>query len=300
MRIAFEKTGGECVFSSELDKYPSMVYESNFFERPSGDIKKINAKNIPKHDILVAGFPCQPFSRAGLSIRKHLGKGNGLNCKIQGTLFFDIARIIKHHRPKMFLLENVKNLRNHDNGNTFRIIMNTLKDDLNYNVFDKILDGGLLVPQKRERIYIVGTKCHLKSFEFPNIKKKNLILNDVLEKKVDAKYTLSDRLWEYLKKHAEKHKKRGNGYGFGLNKKNGRARTLTARYYKDGGEILIEQKNRNPRRLTPRECARLMGFDDTFKITVSDSRAYKCFGNSVVVPIIERLAEKMVQHINDI
>lgn len=298
MRIAFEKAGGTCVFTSEYDKYPAKVYEDNFGDKPAGDITKIEARDIPRHDVLVAGFPCQPFSIAGVSKKNSLGKTHGFECKTQGTLFFDVARIIKYHRPKMFLLENVKNLKSHDKGNTFRIILETLRDELGYTVTEKVVDGGLLVPQHRERIYIVGTLDHADEFEFPEIKKKNTTLEDVLEPEdvgVDPKYTLSDRLWASLQRHAEKHRAKGNGFGFGLKKRDERARTLSARYYKDGSEILIDQEGQNPRRLTPRECARLMGFPEKFKITVSDTRAYKCFGNSVVVPVVTRLAKKMAK-----
>jgi DNA (cytosine-5)-methyltransferase 1 len=297
MRIAFEKAGGKCVFTSEWDKYPAKMYEDNFGEKPAGDITKINAADIPKHDILVAGFPCQPFSIAGVSKKLSLGRAHGFEDKTQGTLFFDVARIIAHHRPKMFLLENVKNLKSHDKGNTFRVIMETLRDELGYTVTEKIIDGGLLVPQHRERIYIVGTLSKT-AFEFPEIKKVETTLNDILEpynRKNDQKYTLSDTLWASLQRHAAKHKAKGNGFGFGLNQRSGRARTLSARYYKDGSEILIAQKNLNPRRLMPLECSRLMGFPEDFKITLSDTRAYKCFGNSVVVPVVEKLAEAMVK-----
>ena len=295
MRIAFERAGGRCVFSSERDKYPARVYESNFGEAPAGDITSIDAESIPGHDVLLAGFPCQPFSIAGVSKKKSLGQSHGFACKTQGTLFFEIARIIRRHRPKMFLLENVKNLKSHDGGNTFRVIMGVLRDDLGYTVSEKVIDAGLLVPQHRERIYIAGTRDRSQPFEFPRIRKKNLVLDDILERKADPKYTLSPRLWSTLRRHADKHRRRGNGFGFGLNKRSGRARTLSARYHKDGSEILIAQRNKNPRRLTPRECARLMGFDDEFKITVSDTRAYKCFGNAVVVPIVEKLAAKMAR-----
>lgn len=297
MRLAFDKAGGKCVFTSEWDKYPAKMYEDNFGEKPAGDITKIHASDIPAHDILVAGFPCQPFSIAGVSKKISLGRSHGFEDKTQGTLFFDVARIIAHHRPKMFLLENVKNLKSHDKGNTFRIILETLRDELGYTVTEKIIDGGLLVPQHRERIYIVGTLSP-NAFQFPEIKKVERTLNDVLEpinKKNDLKYTLSDRLWQSLQNHAAKHKAKGNGFGFGLCKRDGRARTLSARYYKDGSEILIAQKNLNPRRLMPKECSRLMGFPDHFQITLSDTRAYKCFGNSVVVPVVEKLAAAMIQ-----
>ena len=281
------------MFTSEWDKYPAKIYEDNFGDKPAGDITKINVRDIPTHDILAAGFPCQPFSIAGVSKKNALGVKHGFECKTQGTLFFDVARIIKHHRPKMFLLENVKNLKSHDKGHTFKIIMETLREELGYFVSAQVIDGGLLVPQHRERIYIVGTLDHGNEFVFPNIRKKDTSLKDILDKKVDSKYTLTDGLWSALKRHAEKHQKKGNGFGYGLNKRTGRARTLSARYYKDGAEILIEQKGKNPRRLTPRECARLMGFDDQFKITTSDTRAYKSFGNSVVVPIVEKIAKEM-------
>lgn len=296
MRIAFEKAGGSCVFTSEWDKYPAKVYEDNFGDKPAGDITKIDVQDIPSHDILVAGFPCQPFSIAGVSKKNSLGRKHGFADKTQGTLFFDVARIIDHHRPKMFLLENVKNLKSHDKGNTLRIILETLEKDLGYKVEIKIIDAKLQVPQHRERIYIVGTRDHNSDFEFPQIKQKITCLDDILDKdsEVDRKYTLSDRLWTGLQRHAEKHKAKGNGFGFGLCSRSDTARTLSARYYKDGSEILIKQKNKNPRRLTPRECARLMGFSESFKIKVSDNRAYKCFGNSVVVPIVEKIAKAMV------
>jgi DNA (cytosine-5)-methyltransferase 1 len=296
MRTAFEKAGGACVFTSEWDKYPAKIYEDNFGEKPAGDITKIDAKDIPAHDILVAGFPCQPFSIAGVSKKKSLGRAHGFEDKTQGTLFFDVARIIHHHRPKMFLLENVKNLRSHDKGNTFRVILETLEKDLGYKVEVKIIDGKLLVPQHRERVYIVGTRDMDSDFQFPMIKAKTTCLDDILLKdsEVDKRYTLSDKLWAGLQRHAANHKAKGNGFGFGLVTRADTARTLSARYYKDGSEILIKQKNKNPRRLTPRECARLMGFAENFKITVSDTRAYKCFGNSVVVPVVEKLAKAMV------
>lgn len=296
MRLAFEKAGGSCVFTSEWDKYPAKIYEDNFGEKPAGDITKIDAHDIPAHDVLVAGFPCQPFSIAGVSKKASLGRAHGFADKTQGTLFFDVARIIAHHRPKMFLLENVKNLKSHDKGNTFKIIIETLEKDLGYKVEVKIIDAKLLVPQHRERIYIVGTRDHSSDFQFPIIKPKQTILDDILFKdsEVDKRYTLSDKLWAGLQNHAAKHKAMGNGFGYGLCNRTDTARTLSARYYKDGSEILIKQRNKNPRRLMPRECARLMGFPENFKITISDTRAYKCFGNSVVVPVVEKIAKAMV------
>jgi len=300
MRMAFEKAGGACVFTSEWDKYPAKVYEDNYGEKPAGDITKIDAKDIPAHDILVAGFPCQPFSIAGVSKKKSLGRAHGFEDKTQGTLFFDVARIIHYHRPKMFLLENVKNLRSHDKGNTFKVILDTLENDLGYKVEVKIIDAKQLVPQHRERVYIVGIRDPDSDFKFPVIKPKTTCLDDILFKDsdIESRYTLSDKLWAGLQRHAANHKAKGNGFGFGLCTRSDTARTLSARYYKDGSEILIKQRNKNPRRLTPRECARLMGFPENFKITVSDTRAYKCFGNSVVIPVVERIAKAMVSSVS--
>lgn len=299
MRLAFDRAGGHCVFTSEWDRYPASVYEENFGEKPAGDITKIDVEDIPPHDILVAGFPCQPFSIAGVSKKNSLGRAHGFECKTQGTLFFDVARIIAHHRPKTFLLENVKNLASHDRGNTLRVILETLTADLGYKVKFKVIDAAALVPQHRERIYIVGFRDHDVEFEFPELKSsKKPVLGEILEldSNVDRKYTLSDTLWNSLQRHAAKHKAKGNGFGFGLVDRTMIARTLSARYYKDGSEVLIKQARRNPRRLTPRECARLMGFPESFKINVSDTRAYKCFGNSVVVPVVSALATKITEH----
>jgi len=295
MRTAFESVGGECVFSSEIDPYPAAIYTENFKERPSGDITKIPNKYIPSHDVLVAGFPCQPFSLAGVSKRESMGIKHGFECETKGTLFFEVARILKYHKPKMFLLENVKNLKSHDKGNTYRVIEETLKG-LGYTVSEKVVNASLMVPQNRERIYIVGTLDSSEKFEFPVIKQRNVCVSKILEDKVDRKYTLTEGTWLSLQRHALKHKNKGNGFGYGLVEGQGITRTLSARYYKDGAEILIKQKRKRPRRLTPRECARLMGFSDRFKLgTVSDLRTYKCFGNSVAVPIIKEIAKKMVK-----
>ena len=323
LRKGFESIGGECIFTSEWDKYAQLTYKANF---PSsheilGDIRKVEVKDIPSHDVLLAGFPCQPFSIAGVSKKNSLRRSHGFRCSAQGTLFFDVARIIEYHQPKAFLLENVKNLVSHDKGNTFNIIYKTLTEELGYQVKFKVLNGKSLVPQNRERIYIVGFK-NKNNFDFnkidlPDIKKGprlKSILHDPKGKEkiedrfasfdlkgVSEKYTLSNKLWEYLQNYAEKHKAKGNGFGFGLCNENDIARTLSARYYKDGSEILIKQKNKNPRRLTPRECSRLMGFDKfnkaEFKIPVSDTQAYKQFGNSVVVPVIEKIATLMKPYI---
>lgn len=302
MRIAFENAGGECVYSNEWNKYSQQTYFANFGELPEGDITKVDAKTIPDHDILVAGFPCQPFSIAGVSKKQSMGKATGFADKTQGTLFFDVCRILKEKRPKAFLLENVKNLRSHDKGNTFKVILESL-EELDYEVFSEVIDGQNFVPQHRERILIVGFdrkryKKNKINFEFkikavePKPKMK-----DILESTVADRYTLSDKLWTYLQNYAAKHKAAGNGFGYGIAPLDGVSRTLSARYYKDGSEILINQENKNPRRLTPRECARLQGFPETFKIPVSDTQAYKQFGNSVVVPLMENVAKLMYNQI---
>ncbi|NNU95408.1 DNA (cytosine-5-)-methyltransferase [Anoxybacillus sp. EFIL] len=295
MRLAFEPYG-ICVFSSEWDVKAQETYMANFGEKPHGDIRQIDAKDIPDHDILLAGFPCQPFSIAGVSKKKSLGRPHGFLDETQGTLFFDIARILKEKQPQAFLLENVKNLKSHDKGRTYKVIKNVLENDLGYTVYDAILNAKGLVPQNRERIYIVGFKKPLK-FEFPKIPEQGPPLRSILEENVDDKYTLSDKLWEYLQTYKEKHAKKGNGFGYGLANLDSYSRTLSARYYKDGSEILIPQEGKNPRKLTPRECARLQGFPDSFKIVVSNTAAYKQFGNSVAVPVVKLIAEKMIQAI---
>lgn len=295
MRIAYERAGGHCVYSNEWNKYSQQTYFANFGEQPDGDITKVDENAIPDHDILVAGFPCQPFSIAGVSKKQSLGRATGFEDKTQGTLFFDICRILKAKRPKAFMLENVKNLCSHDRGHTFKVITESL-DELDYEVFYQVLDGQNYVPQHRERILIVGfdRKRYGKDFDFTfdltPVEPKPVIRN-ILETDVDDKYTLSDKLWSYLQNYAEKHKAAGNGFGYGIADPDGIARTLSARYYKDGSEILIEQKGKNPRRLTPRECARLQGFPENFKIPVSDTQAYRQFGNSVVVPLMSDVAK---------
>lgn len=296
-RMAFQELGGKCVFTSEWNHFAQKTYEENFGEVPFGDITKIKEKEIPDHDILIAGFPCQPFSIAGVSKKNALGRSHGFEDETQGTLFFDIARIIHEKRPKTFLLENVKNLISHDKGNTFKVISKTLKE-LNYNIHFKVLDGKHFVPQHRERIVIVGfNNEHFKekeSFEFPEMPEPTHKIIDILENKPEEKYTLTDNLWEYLIRYAAKHKAKGNGFGYGMTNLNGISRTLSARYYKDGAEILIPQKGKNPRRLTPRECARLQGYPDKFIFPVSDNQAYRQFGNSVVVPLMKAVGRNIV------
>jgi len=265
---------------------------------PYGDITEINEYDIPDHDILVAGFPCQPFSIAGVSKKNSLGRATGFLDKTQGTLFFDVVRIINVKRPRAFLLENVKNLKSHDKGKTWKVIMESL-DELNYEVFPCVLDGQLFSPQHRERIFIVGFDRQRYGREIPfdfaiTPAAMPAKVKDILDSEVDEKYTLTDHLWRYLQDYAAKHKAKGNGFGFGLVDLNGVTRTLSARYYKDGSEILIPQEGKNPRRLTPRECARLQGYSDSFKIPISDTQAYKQFGNSVVVPLVSAVAEKIV------
>ncbi|HEU0004280.1 MAG TPA: DNA (cytosine-5-)-methyltransferase [Ktedonobacteraceae bacterium] len=293
-RLALEHWGGQCVFASEWDKYAQLTYASNFGHTPEGDITKIHEDSVPDHDILTAGFPCQPFSIAGVTKHNALGNKHGLLHATQGTLFFDVARIIKRKRPKAFILENVKNLLNHDRGKTFKVIEHTLKNELGYDIHPRIIDARTEVPQHRERIYIVGFEKS-SHFSFPDMPDLQPKLRDILEEEVDAKYTLTDHLWEYLQQYAAKHRAKGNGFGYGLADLDGITRTLSARYYKDGAEILIPQENKNPRRLTPRECARLMGYDDTYQIVCSDTRAYKQFGNSVVVPVITRVTREVVK-----
>ncbi|HJQ32342.1 MAG TPA: DNA (cytosine-5-)-methyltransferase [Pyrinomonadaceae bacterium] len=292
-RIAFERAGGQCVFACEWDRLAAQTYEANFGHRPEGDITQIEEDAIPDHDILTAGFPCQPFSIAGVTKHRALGNAHGFEHPTQGTLFFDVARIIRAKRPRAFLLENVKNLLGHDKGRTFSVIRATLEDELGYHVYPALLDAKFLVPQHRERIYLIGFRSDIDFYlpPLPDLKPK---FRDILETDVDPRYTLTDHLWKYLRDYAEKHRAKGNGFQYGMTNLDGVARTLSARYYKDGSEILIPQEAKNPRRLTPRECARLMGFPEGFKIVVSDTRAYKQFGNSVVVPVVEHIAREMV------
>lgn len=302
MRLAYENVGGRCVYSNEWNKYSQQTYYANFGEQPEGDITKVDAKTIPDHDILVAGFPCQPFSIAGVSKKISLGRKTGFEDKTQGTLFFDVCRILKEKRPKTFMLENVKNLKSHDKGRTFKTILESL-DELKYKVFFAVLDGQNFVPQHRERIIIVGFDMERYGddiefdFDITPVNPKP-VMRDILEKKVDDKYTLSDNLWTYLQNYAAKHRAAGNGFGYGIAPLDGVSRTISARYHKDGSEILIAQKGKNPRRLTPRECARLQGFPESFVIPVSDTQAYRQFGNSVVVPLIENVAKLIVEKID--
>lgn len=324
-RLGFESAGGQCVFTSDYDKFCQVTYRENFESRNcpdhkiNGDIREITGKGesaieqgIPNHDVLVAGFPCQPFSVAGVSKKRSLGHAEGFACEAQGTLFFDVAQILNVKRPHAFLLENVKNLKSHDGGQTYKIIMKTLQEELGYHVYPHVVDARHFVPQHRERVFLVGFREPL-GFDWNKIRSANaddptlavaLHPQDESEKpekdytvgkkaRVNSKYVLSDKLWNYLKDYAAKHQAKGNGFGYGLFGPKDVARTLSARYYKDGSEILIKRGRGNPRRLTPRECARIMGFPASFQIPVSDTQAYKQFGNSVVVPVIEAIAKSM-------
>lgn len=300
IRLAYQNLGGKCVFSSEWNNFAKKTYEANFGEVPFGDITQIREENIPDHDILLAGFPCQPFSIAGVSKKNALGRSHGFLDETQGTLFFDIARILKHKKPKAFMLENVKNLASHDKGKTFNVIKNTLAE-IGYSIHFQVLDGKHFVPQHRERIIIVGFRAAIfgekEMFKFPKLPEPKVKIKDILESEVENKYTLSDKLWNYLQNYAAKHKAKGNGFGFGMTDLNGISRTISARYYKDGSEILIPQDGLNPRRLTPRECARLQGFPDNFIIPVSDNQGYRQFGNSVTVPLIQAVGKELVKSI---
>lgn len=316
MRRGFEPLGGKCVFTSEWNKYAQRTYQANYDcdHEIAGDITQVPVDEIPPHDLLLAGFPCQPFSIAGVSKKNALKQPHGFRCEAQGTLFFDVARIIEAHRPHAFLLENVKNLVNHDKGRTFRVIHRALTDELGYQVHSKVVDARSWVPQHRERIFIVGFRAP-NGFSFDDFvvpdPLKGPRLKAVLhpedgsepaespytlgpKAKVADKYALSNHLWGYLQRYAEKHRAAGNGFGFGLVGPEDSSRTLSARYYKDGSEILVKRGRHNPRRLTPRECARLMGFDkpgeSRFVVPVSDTQAYKQFGNAVAVPCVEALA----------
>jgi DNA (cytosine-5)-methyltransferase 1 len=319
LRRAFETAGGRCVFTSEWDKYAQQTYLANYRDNhpPAGDITGIEAADIPAHDVLVAGFPCQPFSIAGVSKKNALGRAHGFADETQGTLFFDVARILAHHRPAAFLLENVKNLKSHDRGRTFAVIMNVLREELGYEVHERVIDARHFLPQHRERIVIVGFRDRTAfTWDALSLPPQGIrVMRDILHPEdgsqpseppytlgdaaaVNGKYTLTDKLWAYLQDYAAKHQAKGNGFGFGLVGPDDTCRTLSARYYKDGSEILISRgRGRNPRRLTPRECARLMGYGDDFRIPVSDTQAYKQFGNSVAVPVFAEVARIMRPYI---
>lgn len=325
LRLGFEAAGGQCVFTSEWNRFSQQTYQENFGAAHPilGDITEVSVEDIPSHDVLLAGFPCQPFSLAGVSKKNSLGRAHGFADETQGTLFFDVVRILKHHRPRAFLLENVKNLVSHDRGRTLKVILRVLEDELGYEVNTKVLDAKGVVPQHRERIFLAGFD-QATGFDFdcdvslpatadgPRMRSL-LHPEDGSESaeppytegplaQVADKYTLSDKLWTYLQGYAEKHRRKGNGFGFGLVGPDDVSRTLSARYHKDGSEILVRREEGNPRRLTPRECSRLMGFDRgdrVFQIPVSDTQAYRQFGNAVVVPVVEEIAMGLAPYILD-
>ncbi|MCU1328541.1 MAG: cytosine methylase [Bryobacterales bacterium] len=318
LRRGFEAQNGRCVFTSEIDTHACKTYKTNFpdAEEIHGDITLVKPASIPDHDVLLGGFPCQPFSLAGVSKKNSLGRAHGFLDETQGTLFFNIVSILKAKQPRAFLLENVKNLRSHDGGRTYEVIMGALRE-LGYHVFDKVIDSSAWVPQRRQRVFIVGFRDDV-TFDFDRLARPKIAptLADILHRSDEApeepytvlsrgktvvsdRYTLSDHLWQYLQVYATKHREKGNGFGCSVFTGDDVARTLSARYHKDGSEILIAQRGKNPRRLTPRECARLMGFDDPprlkdMEIPVSDTQAYRQFGNSVVVPVVEAIARKMI------
>ena len=309
LRIPFEEIGGQCVFTAEWDRFSRQTYTANFPDDEdhefAGDVRPYADKPnmTPEHDVLLAGFPCQPFSIAGVSKKNSLGRPHGFLCDTQGTLFYDLAKIIKHHRPPAFLLENVKNLERHDGGKTFATIKYVLEEELGYEIHTRVISSEPWVPQKRERIFIVGFR-EKSDFNFADLEipENDLpVLGDILDEDVDPKYTLTPKLWNYLKDYKKKHQKAGNGFGYSLFGPDDVTRTLSARYYKDGSEILVRQRGKRPRRLTPRECARLMGFDapgqSDFDIPVSDTQAYRQFGNAVVVPVVQAVADIMKPHI---
>ncbi|MGX5689442.1 DNA (cytosine-5-)-methyltransferase [Arcticibacter tournemirensis] len=309
-RMAMQAHGGRCTFSSEWDKYAQQTYYANYGEVPFGDITKESVKQyIPlKFDLLCGGFPCQPFSIAGVSKKNSLGRSHGFADEKQGNLFFHIAEILDRHRPKAFFLENVKNLVSHDKGKTFKVIKETIAE-LGYSFDSRVIDGKYFVPQHRERTLMVGFDKEVYgesvSFDFDrvNLPEANHEVKSILESDANPKYTLSDKLWNYLQDYAKKHKEKGNGFGFGLVNLNGITRTMSARYYKDGAEILIPRASGNPRRLTPRECCALQGYPiypittsdpvNSFRIPVSDVQAYRQFGNSVVMPLIRSVGKEI-------
>jgi len=312
MRLGLEDARGRCVYSVELDKHARRTYEANFGPLDAADVRDVDPALIPPYDVLAAGFPCQPFSLAGVSKKRSLGRADGFADVVSGPLFFEIVRIVKQTRPPVILLENVKNLRSHDRGRTFRVILRQL-ERLGYEVEPDVIDARHWVPQHRERTFIVGlrrTEFRGRRFVFPPIRADQpRRLRSILEPWFDRKYVLSEHLWNYLQTYARKHRAAGNGFGYGLFTGNDVARTLSARYHKDGSEILIDTGAQLPRRLTPTECARLMGFPNprqvpsdmplheiervarSFVIPVSDTQAYRQFGNSVVVPVVTHLGD---------
>ena len=297
-RIAMQELGGSCVFSSEWDSYAKKTYEANFAEVPFGDIRKIVESDIPDHDVLCAGFPCQPFSLAGVSARNSLGNDHGFACETQGTLFFDIARIIKAKQPRIVFLENVKNLVSHDGGNTFATIKRTI-EEAGYSFSYRVIDSSSLVPQRRLRCYMVCTRNGKEDFKFPVIEGPPLPLKMILEQDVDVSFTISSRLWAGHQKRTIRNLARGTGFTTFCADVDKPSNTIVARYGKDGKECLIPQGRKNPRMLTPRECARLQGFPENFVIPNSKTASYRQFGNSVAIPVIRKISKAIVQLLAD-
>lgn len=361
IRKPFDEIGGRCILTCEWDEYAQKTYRANWRSCKDhtfvSDIKSITQppglsgtkqashiqKTMPDHTVLLAGFPCQPFSIAGVSKKNALNRAHGFDCKDQGQLFFDICRILSVKQPPVAVLENVKNLKSHNNGTTFQVIKEMLTHlpdhqetlfgkNINRNAEPywianlsderpdpKIINAQHFIPQHRERIVLVCIRRDIaeslgldRKIDLNEIRKPDspLTLKDILDtnKTVDDRYTLTPKLWQYLEDYAVKHKAKGNGFGYGMvyrNQKNSVARTLSARYYKDGSEVLVNQDDigKRPRRLTPQECARLMGFvskSERFNIPVSDTRAYKQFGNSVVVPVFRAVAQLLDDHLDKI
>jgi DNA (cytosine-5)-methyltransferase 1 len=297
MRLGFEYAGGRCVFSSEFERNAQITYQSNFGKLPFGDITLISELDIPEHDVLVAGFPCQPFSHAGVSARNAVGQEHGFKCETQGTLFFDIMRIASNSMPKVMLLENVRNIERHDKGHTFSVIRNSI-EKLGYDFHYSIIDSSTVVPQRRVRCYMVCIRKDQNiKFEFPGFSGQAIALSTILESCVADKYTISDRLWSGHIKRTERNLARGTGFTAHTANLNKPSNTLVARYGKDGKECLIPQENKNPRLLTPRECARLQGFPEDFKIPGARTPSYKQFGNSVAVPVVKKIAEKIAREV---
>jgi len=306
--IALSQLGGECVFTSEIDEKARETYIKNHGGDVFGDIREITAaglpdcrieESIPNHDILAAGFPCQPFSLAGVSARNALGRSHGYLDDTQGTLFFDIARIVKVKQPNVLLLENVSNFLNHDGGKTFRLLKDVIEQELGYKLYHSILNSETLVPQSRRRIFMVAFRDHTVDFNFPDLRGEPIPLRQALEAQVDDRYTISDKSWAGHQRRTKNNLARGAGFTAFEANLDKPAKTLVARYYKDGKECLVPQVAKNPRMLTPRECANLQGFPKWFEPHPTRSAAYKQFGNAVPVPVVYEVAKQIILALSD-
>lgn len=318
-RFALEGLGGKCVLTVERDRFARETYAKwhrEPLDSPTfvGDIDSLDVDDVPEHNVLAAGFPCQPFSLAGVSKKNSLGRAHGFEDPTQGTLFFNIKEIAAAREPSILILENVKNLRSHDRKRTWRIIEESL-EEIDYSVHDRIYDARHWVPQHRERVFIVafrnGAVDPAAPFVLPDppVREKPITLGSILEESVEEKYTLTPKLWEYLRAYRAKHEAKGNGFGYSLFGPDDVARTISARYHKDGSEILIrrpEDPDGPPRRLTPTEAQRLMGFDEasvgrelgSLPLEVSDTQAYRQFGNAVVPAVVRHVAEAALAHLD--